>query len=248
MQANNHETEDDLWRYNARDCVYTREVGEAEAIALIERGLSDVDAFQQRLFFPVLNCMIRGVRVDLKEKARLSHYLQGEVDRRQEWLDRVCGHPLNVNSNKQMKQLFYDDLRLPTVWKRTPTGKVATLDDGAIEILKAKEILTRPIFRKIQELRAIKKMKSDWAEMRLDEDLRARTSYNLCGTKTYRFSSSENAFGTGRNLQNVTNKKGDGESDIDLDLPDVRTMFIPDPGYEWFDIDLSKAEDRKSVV
>lgn len=247
MQANKHETQEDLWAYNCRDCTYTRECGEAEAKALIERQLVEVDAFQQRLFFPVLNCMIRGVRVDLKEKARLSTYLQGEIDRRQTWLDRVCDHPLNVNSSKQMKALFYDDFKLPVVWKRTPGGKVATLDDSAIDLLKGKELITRPIFRKIQELRAIKKMKSDWAEMRLDEDLRARTSYNICGTKTYRFSSSENAFGTGRNLQNVTNKKGDDESDIDLDLPDVRGMFIPDEGYEWFDVDLSKA-DLRTVV
>jgi len=247
MQANKHETQEDLWAYNCRDCTYTREVGEAEAKALIERQLASVDSFQQALFFPVLDCMIRGVRIDLKEKARLSTYLQGEIDRRQTWLDRVCGHPLNVNSSNQMKAFFYDDLGLPINWKRTPGGKVATLDDAAIENLKGKELITRPIFRKIQELRAIKKMKSDWAEMRLDEDLRARTSYNICGTKSFRFSSSENAFGTGRNLQNVTNKKGDDESDIDLDLPDVRTMFIPDEGYEWFDVDLSKA-DLRTVV
>lgn len=247
MQINKHETQEDLWAYNCRDCTYTRECGESETKALLERQLEAVDAFQQRLFFPVLNCMIRGVRVDLKEKARLSTYLQGEIDRRQTWLDRVCGHPLNVNSSKQMKALFYDDFKLPVVWKRTIGGKVATLDDSAIDLLKGKELITRPIFRKIQELRAIKKMKSDWAEMRLDEDYRARTSYNICGTKTYRFSSSENAFGTGRNLQNVTNKKGDDESDIDLDLPDVRGMFIPDDGYEWFDVDLSKA-DLRTVV
>lgn len=247
MQTNKHETLEDLWAYNCRDCTYTREVGEAETKALSERKLEAVDAFQQRLFFPTLNCMIRGVRIDLAEKARLSIDLQKEIGKRQEWLNRVCGHPLNVNSSKQMKALFYDDFRLPIVWKRTVGGKIATLDDSAIELLKGKEVITRPIFRKIQELRAIKKMKSDWAEMRLDEDFRARTSYNICGTKTYRFSSSENAFGTGRNLQNVTNKKGDEESDIDLDLPDVRGMFIPDEGYEWFDIDLSKA-DLRTVV
>lgn len=247
MQANKHETQEGLWDYNCRDCTYTRECGEAEARALIERHLTAIDEFQQRLFFPVLNAMIRGVRIDLKEKARLGAYLQGEIERRQAWLDKVCGHALNPASNKQMKAFFYDDLRLPVVWKRGPAGKVATLDDAAIELLKTKELVTAPIFRKIQELRAINKMKSDWAEMRLDEDDRARTSYNICGTKTYRFSSSANAFGSGRNLQNVTNKKGDDESDIDLDLPDVRTMFIPDEGYEWFDIDLSKA-DLRTVV
>lgn len=247
MQSNKHESQEDFWRYNLDDCFYTRECREAESQALIDRGLTEVDAFQQRLFFPVLQAMIRGVRIDLAEKRRLGVYLQGEIDKRQDWINRVCGHPLNVNSPKQMQAFFYNDLGLPTVWKRTPRGKVATLDDAAIEVLKGKDILIAPIFRKIQELRAIGKMKSDWADLRLDEDDRARTSYNICGTKTYRFSSAANAFGSGRNLQNVTNKKGDDESDIDLDLPDVRTMFIPDEGYEWFDVDLSKA-DLRTVV
>lgn len=247
MQANKHETSEDLWAYNCRDCTYTRECGEAEAQALRDRGLESVDAFQQRLFFPVLDCMIRGVRIDLAAKAALSISLQAEIDKRQAWIDRVCGHSLNVNSAKQMKAFFYDDLGLPVNWKRTFGGKVATLDDAAIENLKGKELITRPIFRKIQELRAIKKMKSDWAEMRLDEDFRARCSYNICGTKSFRFNSSENAFGTGRNLQNVTNKKGDEESDLDLDLPDIRHLFLPDEGHEWFDVDLSKA-DLRTVV
>lgn len=247
MQSNKHETEEDLWAYNVRDCVYTREVGEIETEALIKRGLVGVDAFQQQMFWPVLDAMIRGVRIDLAAKAKLGTYLEGEILERDKWITAVAGHPLNSNSPKQMKEFFYDDLQLPTVWKKTPKGRVATLDDAAIELLKKKELITAPLFRKIQEMRAIRKMKGDFAEMRLDEDNRARCSYNICGTKTFRFSSSENAFGTGRNLQNVTLKKGDDESDLDLDLPDVRGMFIPDEGYEWFDLDLSKA-DLRTVV
>lgn len=247
MQANRHETLEDLWAYNCRDCTYTREVGEVEALAVIERGLSSVESFQQKLFWPVLNCMIRGVRIDAGEKARLSSYLDGEIRRRQEWITRVCGHPLNPASPKQMKAFFYDDLKLPTVWKRTLGGKVATLDDAAIELLKHKELITAPIFRKIQEIRTITVLKSNFADMRLDEDGRARSSYNICGTKTFRFSSSENAFGSGRNLQNIPLLKHDDSSDLDLDLPDIRGMFVPDEGCEWFDLDLSKA-DLRTVV
>lgn len=247
MQANKHETSEDLWAYNCRDCTYTREVGEVVSQTLIDRGLTSVDEFQQALFFPVLEAMIRGVRIDLKVKAELSRSLGVEIDSRNEWITRVCGHPLNPASNPQMKAFFYRDLHLPIMKKRTKDGIVETLDDDALEALKVKEPLIAPLIRKIQETRAIRKMKSDFAEMRLDEDQRARCSYNICGTKTFRFSSSANAFGTGRNLQNVTLKKGDDESDLDLNLPDIRGMFIPDEGYEWFDLDLSKA-DLRTVV
>ena len=44
---------------------------------------------------------------------------------------------------------------------------------------------------------------STFCLMPLDTDGRMRCSFNVCGTETMRFSSSENAFGTGGNLQNI---------------------------------------------
>jgi len=69
-----------------------------------------------------------------------------------------------------------------------------------------------------------------------------RTSFNLCGTETYRFSSSQNAFGNGLNFQNIP--KGGETEDAGLDLPNVRNIFIPDDGKGFFDIDLDSADLR----
>lgn len=247
MQVNRHESQEDYWTYNLRDCVYTRQCGEAEAQAVADRGLQSVDEFQQKLFFPVLDAMIRGVRIDQEAKLKLSSSLGRDVKRRQEWLDKVIGHPLNHASHKQMQAFFYHDLGLPIVWMKTKGKKVPTLNDAALELLKGKEPLIAPLIRKIQEMRTIAVLKSNFADMRLDEDGRMRCSYNICGTKTFRFSSSENAFGSGRNLQNIPLLKSDDESDLDLELPDIRGIFIPDEGMEWGDVDLSKA-DLRTVV
>jgi DNA polymerase-1 len=65
--------------------------------------------------------------------------------------------------------------------------------------------------------------------------------FKIPGTKTYRFASSKNAFGTGMNLQNIPSG---GEEAGGLELPNIRTLFIPDPGHEYFDIDLSAADLR----
>jgi DNA polymerase-1 len=71
-----------------------------------------------------------------------------------------------------------------------------------------------------------------------------RCSYNVAGPETFRFSSSENAFGTGMNLQNIPIGNED-EQEIDaLQLPNVRKLFVPDPGFEMFDMDLSSADLR----
>lgn len=248
MQRNQHESELDLWRYNCRDCRYTREIGEVEAGLVSQAGLAEVEQFQQDLLWPVLKAMIRGVRIDTAEQSRLRTQLTREIAEREGWITRVLGHPLNPQSPKQMQALFYTDLQLPVVWKRGEDGKnVPTLDDNALEILKRKQPLVRALIRKIQEIRTIKTIKSNFVDMTLDSDGRMRCSYNICGTKTYRFSSSENAFGSGRNLQNIPLKKADDDSDLDLNLPDIRSLFIPDEGYEWFDVDLSKA-DLRTVV
>jgi DNA polymerase I-like protein with 3'-5' exonuclease and polymerase domains len=67
-------------------------------------------------------------------------------------------------------------------------------------------------------------------ETEVDPDWRMRTSYNIGGTKTGRFSSSKSPTGSGGNLQNIA-----------LDL---RHMFIPDPGYVLCGIDAEQSDSR----
>src|SRR5690606_29943240 len=58
---------------------------------------------------------------------------------------------------------------------------------------------------------------------------------------TYRFSSSEDAFDFGTNLQNVT--AGDENNPI-LPMPNMRKLFLPDEGNTWTDWDLPQADAR----
>jgi DNA polymerase-1 len=94
--------------------------------------------------------------------------------------------------------------------------------------------------QKIQELRSLGVFLSTFIEAQPDRDGRIRCSFNIAGTDTYRFSSSANAFGTGLNLQNVPN----GSEEGGLHLPNVRKLYLPDPGNTFFDIDLSSADLR----
>lgn len=233
-------SEDQLWRYNGIDCVRTREVGEVELQSLKSLGLEEVDHYQQALFWPVLRAMQRGVRIDKKARAKFAMELQDEIAAREEYFQTVLGHPLNPSSPVQMQRLFYDDLGLPPIMSKAKKGIPAhvTCDDKALEKLKIKEPLTRPLIKAIQEYRSLGVFLSTFVTAPLDEDDRMRCSYNICGTETYRFNSSKNAFGSGTNLQNVP--KG-GEED-GLTLPNVRKLFIPDHGMTFFDMDLDRAD------
>lgn len=232
------------WIYNGTDCVRTREVGEVEQQIIRDLGLEGPHEFQQKFFWPVLQCMQRGVRVDKAIRAQFADELIHEMSLREAFFASVLGHPLNPSSKPQMHKLFYEDLGQRIVWKRGKPGEPPrpTLDEAALKELAKREPILSPLVRAILEYRSLGVFLSTFVNAPLDVDGRMRTSYNICGTETFRFSSSENAFGSGTNLQNVPMGGEDDESD--LVLPNVRKLFIPDPGYEMFDMDLSKADLR----
>jgi DNA polymerase-1 len=241
---------DDLaWQYNCLDTVYTRECGEVETANLKAMGLIEQDAFQQKMFWPVLEAMKRGVRVDLKRRAQFAMELFNALEEREQWFKEVLGHTLNPRSPTQMAKLFYQDFQMPVIRKRGVMGRMGsiTCDDDALRRMAYSEPLLRPILRRISEFRTIGVFLSTFVNAPLDIDNRMRTSYNICGTETYRLNSGENAFGSGTNLQNVPSGGEEDEDDIlkaGLVLPNVREIFVPDQEHTMFDTDMSKADMR----
>lgn len=233
--------EDQLWTYNCKDAVITFEVDEVEQDITDKMGLREVSDFQQRLFWPVLQTMNRGLRVDTSRRAAFAMELMDEIAKREQWLIDVLGFPVNIRSPKQMQDLFYAILRQKPVINRK-SGNVSC-DDESLRKLAEREPLLRPLVRKISELRSLNVFLSTFVNAGLDIDGRMRCSFNIAGTETYRFSSSTNAFGSGLNLQNIPKGGGEGGED-DLELPNIRTLFIPDPGCTFFDIDLASADLR----
>ena len=227
--------EDQLWEYNCKDAVITYEVDDTLAGVVSAFKLTEVNTFQQRLFWPVLKTMNRGIRINTSQRAAFSMELFDAIAQREQWLIDVLGHPVNIKSPKQMQELFYDQFsQKPILGRKSGT---VTCDDEALGKIASREPLLRPLVAKIQELRSLSVFLSTFINAPLDIDGRMRCSFNIGGTETYRFSSSSNAFGTGLNLQNIP-LGGDTAS---LQLPNVRKLFIPDEGYTFFDIDLEAA-------
>jgi len=230
--------EDQLWVYNCKDAVITFEVDEAQQAAVDKMGLREVDAFQQAVFWPVLRTMIKGLRVDTSRRSMFAMELHNEIANRDIWLADILGESLNIKSPKQMQSLFYESLGQRPITNRK-TGNVSC-DDEALRKLAEREPLLQPIVNKISELRSLGVFLSTFVSAPLDTDGRMRCSFNIGGTETYRFSSSKNAFGSGLNLQNIPK----GGEEAGLELPNIRSLFIPDPGMTFFDIDLASADLR----
>lgn len=243
-EADKNLSDDQRWEYNCTDCVNTYEVAEGEVKAINALTphwpkLPSVHKFQQDLFLPVLKTMNRGVRSNQAKRGEFALTLHDEIAKREQWFIDVLGKPTNPKSPKQMQELFYGEFAQKPIFNRK--SKTITCDDEALNKISVREPLLRPLVRKILEHRSLGVFLSTFVNAPLDSDGRIRCSFNIAGTETYRFSSSQNAFGSGLNLQNIPSGGDDGDG---LDLPNVRTLFIPDPGHTFFDIDLSSADLR----
>ena len=251
--------EEQRWTYNLQDCVYTRIVGEVLQDTLKILELESVELQQQRLFSPVLRAMLKGVWVDPSRKEKMALDIQEELSKREAFLYTVLGHSINPRSSKQMCALFYDDLKQQPILKRSMVdGRVRmspTCDDEALQKLAAREPLLRPLTNVISDIRTLNKYLSDFVGMPLDPDGRMRCSYNIAGDAggksapySYRLSSSENAFGNGGNLQTIPSDKSKSagkaaaRGSMDFTLPNIRSMYCPDTGYTFFDMDLDRAD------
>lgn len=235
--------EEQLWAYNCKDCCVTYEVDDEIQSTVDKLGLRETSDFQQSMFWPALQTMTRGVRVDIDQRSELALELSTEISNREEWFKSILGHPLNPKSPLQMKKLFYDDLKQSPILsrKKSSAGNV-TLDDEALKRIAEREPILRPLLRRIAEFRSLNVFLSTFITARLGHDKRLRCGYNIAGTETYRLSSSKDAFGSGLNLQNIPAGGVAEPGDNPLELPNVRKLFIPDPGYTFFDGDLDRAD------
>jgi len=228
--------EKQLWVYNCKDAVATWEIAEV-LDDLTSKKEEDARAleFQMEQFKAVFRMMLNGVSINLQYKAELAFSLGAAIEERQARLEKIVGRTINPRSPKQMQELFYQDLGIKPVRSRK-TGRLST-DEESLKRVGNREPLCRPLIKIIEEIRSLGVFLSTFVKMRLDVDNKARCSYNIAGTVTFRYSSSKNAFESGGNLQNIP-----ATADEDSLYPNIRKMFIPDLGHIIWDIDLDRAD------
>ena len=128
----------------------------------------------------------------------------------------------NWRSTDDRAHLFYDMLGIPPIKNK---GRITT--DRAAREKMEKYTIAKPIITHMNLIadiaEKIKKLKT-----KVDPDGRIRTTYNIAGTDTGRFSSSFSVYGTGGNLQNVEES--------------LRSIFIADPGMKFAKCDAKSGE------
>lgn len=212
--------------YNGLDVCVTRDCFDGMSPQL-DPYTAKTYAFSKALQGPTLEMRIRGVLVDQARKAGVVDEYYEIMERLEAQLEKIVldGVGLssfNWRSHRDLHRLFYDTFGLPVVRKqgRPTTDRAAREKLGIYPI--AEQIIKH--INTLTELGdKISVLKTD-----LDSDGRIRTSYNIAGTSTGRFSSSFSEFGTGGNLQNIEES--------------LRSIFIADHGYKFAKCDAKSGE------
>jgi len=177
---------------------------------------------------PVLHSMEKwGIKVDIDYLRRLSEEFCDRIKRLEEDIYSLAGIKFNLNSPKQLSEVLFDRLKLPT-------GKKGKTGYSTSSSILQNLINTHPIVRKILEYRELYKLKSTYIDTipNLVNPItgRVHTKFNPTGTATGRISSSE------PNLQNIPIKSEEGRK--------IRSAFISEEGYSFVSLDYSQIELR----
>jgi DNA polymerase I len=169
-----------------------------------------------------------GVLIDTQQLADQSN----ELGRRMLEIERtaydLAGQPFNLNSPKQIGEIFFDKLKLPVV-KKTPSGSPST-DEEVLQKLAE----DYPLPKVLLDYRSLSKLKSTYTDklpkMMDPATGRVHTNYAQAVAVTGRLSSNE------PNLQNIPVRTTEGRR--------IREAFIAPPGSVIVSADYSQIELR----
>ena len=167
-----------------------------------------------------------GVGVDVEVLTKLRDRLTTEADELRQAITDDAGHPFNVNSTKQMREVLFDELGL-TPQKKTKTGY--STDAQTLEKMRGEH----PIIEHILRYREVEKLRSTYGESLLHDvadDGRIHASFNQTVARTGRLSS-ENP-----NLHNIPVRSEMGK--------EFREAFVPGDGYTLLVADYNQIELR----
>jgi DNA polymerase I-like protein with 3'-5' exonuclease and polymerase domains len=204
--------EEQLWRYNCVDGVYTWECSYHLEHILRKLNLYHFVEEEMDVLRLQYEMMTFGVAIDRKARDEMANELQVELDDMEDYFEAVLNPtviPLLQGKTKsksawygspaQLGRLFYDVLGLPEKFSRDTGARKA--DDDALQLLKVDEPLLRPLLNRLQDYRSTGIFYNNVTSA-LEPDGRMRTQYTQM-PNTFRWASKKNVYGRGANLQNI---------------------------------------------
>lgn len=169
-----------------------------------------------------------GIKLDKQKLQNLMQNFEKEIKTLSEGIYTLCEDRFNLNSPKQVGDVLFEKLKLPS-GKKTKTGY--STDEKVLKDLVDKH----PVVEKILSYRELAKLYSTYCEPLLkfaqkDKNSRIYSSFLQTGTATGRLSSKE------PNLQNIP---AHGQY-----AKDYKSCFVAEEGFSFISLDYSQIELR----
>lgn len=182
----------------------------------------------------VTNAMsLRGMRMDRKYLESFSKKITQQLADLEKEIVDLAGEQFNVNSPKQLSQVLFEKLALPTKGLKKRKDGLYSTDVDTLN----KFVDVHPIIQKMLDYRESEKLRSTYIDAwlgLLDENDELHPTFILSGATTGRFAS------TNPSVQNIPVKGETGK--------EIRKAFIARPGYTLVAFDYSQIELRVVAI
>lgn len=254
---------DRLLKYNARDALCTHQIWTLQQEDA--RGLGVYDFYHRNIqpaYFTYKKMDQNGIQVDFAKRRELFEKYQPMLARIQSNVNMLAERDVNLSSPAQVGRFLYEDLKCPKQTHITGESKEAySTDEETIEDLYVNIVSdpgTRRILKDILAARKLGKV-LQFLTSNISSDGRMRGSYKLQGTETGRTSAGKSieshfVVKNGRIIDTEcggspqTIPKHGYEMGSERIGHDLRSIFVPRPGYCFVEGDQGQAEDRVVCV
>ncbi len=170
-----------------------------------------------------------GISLDVEYLKTISIKLNTELKQLEKKIHALADSNFNVRSTKQLKEILFEKLTIPTKGiKKTKTGFSTAFDE--LEKIKDQHKII-PLIQAFRELAKLTSTYIDALPELINKDTkRVHSHFNQTVTATGRLSSSD------PNLQNIPTSSDIGKN--------IRKAFVAKPGYKLLAIDYSQIELR----
>ncbi|MFA5886204.1 MAG: DNA polymerase I [Patescibacteria group bacterium] len=220
--------------YSCEDADFTNRLVKSLAPKLKTAGLEDLFKKIEMPLVSILGDMENnGIKLDPTLIDELNQEISQKIKSLEKNIYQLAKTEFNINSTKQLKEVLFTKLDIPTTnLKRTKTG-FSTAED---ELIKLHDL--HPIISPLQEYRELNKLQTTYLnalpKMINLKTGRLHTSFNQTITATGRLSSND------PNLQNIPTRGLAGQK--------IRRAFIAETGWRLLGLDYSQIELRLAAA